>query len=296
MARQFGIGSYHPAVAAAYFALMILFALIVNAPWFQAAGLLGAASVVLLLDGRCGVRFVGAVVVLAVVVMLVNPLFNTRGDTVLFTWWGGRPYTLEALVAGGVTAAMLAQTLLWFACLSMTLTSDKIMFLFGRWAPSLTLVLTLSLRLVGTLRRNVRRVSDARRAVGLGRAGSMTARVGEAGLVLGSVTAAAFEDGVTTADSMKNRGFGLSGKTRYREVRFGARDGVIVALMGCLAVIIVVALVAGLLTWEFFPSIKGSPWGFLQGCALGAYAVLAFLPLALHGWEVIRWRSIASSI
>lgn len=124
----------------------------------------------------------------------------------------------------------------------------------------------------------------------------MTARVGEAGLVLGSVTAGAFEDGVTTADSMKNRGFGLPGKTRYREVRFGVRDGVIVALMGCLAALIVAVLVTGSLTWEFFPSVEGSPWGFPQGCALGAYAVLAFLPLALHGWEVVRWRSIASSI
>ena len=38
--------------------------------------------------------YIGA---LFLMLSFINPLFNTYGDRVLFTWWNGRPYTLEAL-------------------------------------------------------------------------------------------------------------------------------------------------------------------------------------------------------
>lgn len=293
---QFGIASLHPGVAAGYFALVIALALVAQNPWMQAVGLLGAACVLVGLDGCKGLRFVSAVLALGLVVALVNPLFNTRGETALFVWWGGRPYTLEALAAGALTAATLAQTLLWFASLSLVLTSDKLMFLFGRWAPSLVLVLTLALRLVTTLRRKIQRTSEARACIGLGGGSSLTERVREAGAVLGSVTAGAFEDGVTTADSMKSRGFGLSGVTRCATYRFDRRDGALAALAGVLVAVIVVALAQGSFAIEFFPQLALAPFGVLSGCALGCYGMLVFLPLGFQGWEVIRWRSIVSSI
>lgn len=293
---QFGIASLHPAAAAGYFVSVIALALVAQNPWLQAVGLAGAACVLIGLDGRKGLRFVGAVLALGLVVALVNPLFNTRGETVLFVWWGGRPYTFEALAAGALTAATLAQTLLWFASLSLVLTTDKLMFLFGRWAPSLALVLTLALRLVTTLRRKVQRTSEARACIGLGDSASLADRVREAGAVLGSVTAGAFEEGVTTADSMKSRGFGLSGATRCVAYRFDRRDGALMALMGVLVVVILAALAQGAFAFELFPQLEMVPFGVLSGCALVCYGALALLPLALQRWEVIRWRSIVSSI
>ena len=293
---QFGSASLHPAAAAGYFVSVIALALVAQNPWLQAVGLMGAVCMLIGLDGRKGFRFAGVVLALGLVVALVNPLFNTHGNTALFIWWSGRPYTLEALAAGALTAATLAQTLLWFASLSLVLTTDKLMFLFGRWAPSLVLVLTLALRLVTTLRRKVQRTSEARACIGLGDGASLADRVREAGAVLGSVTAGAFEDGVTTADSMKSRGFGLSGATRCAAYRFDRQDGALMALMGVFVVVIVAALAQGAFAFELFPQLKMAPFGVLSGCALVCYGALALLPLALQCREVIRWRSIVSSI
>lgn len=296
VSNQFGIGAWHPAVALGYFAAVLAIGFIVDNPLFQVLGTLGAAALLLILDGAKAARLVAGALGLAAVVALVNPLFNTRGETVLFTWWGGRPYTLEALMAGVSTALMLAQTLLWFASLSLVLTPDKLMVLFGRWAPSLTLVLTLSLRLVTSLRRKVARVAQARAGVGLGGGASLGLRVCEGGLVLGSVTAAAFEDGVTTADSMKSRGFGLPGRTRYQVVRFRGADGLLAGVVAVLTAIVLVAAALGALAVLFFPEVVFAPAGPLLVCAGVCYGLLICTPLAWQGAEVIRWRSIASSI
>lgn len=191
---------------------------------------------------------------------------------------------------------MLAQTLLWFACASLVLTADKMMLLFGRWAPSLTLVLTLALRLVTTLRRKVENVATARACVGLGHDENLTGRVREGAMVLGSVTAAAFEDGVTTADSMTSRGFGLTGRSHYWIVRFRASDAVCLGAVVTLAAVVLVSVAAGAVNAEFFPVLRLASFDAWTAAAFAAYGLLAVLPLLLQGWEVVRWRSIASSI
>lgn len=314
MESRFGLGTVHPAVAAVYFVLVIAVGLAANNPFLQLMSVAGAVALLVSLDGRRGLRFAGGVLVLAVAVALVNPLLNARGDTVLLYWWGSRPYTLEALAAGAVTGGMLAQTLLWFACASLVLTPDKVTMLLGRWAPSLALVLTLALRLVTTLRRKAAKVANARACVGLGgdgssraderggwiglrgRVGRLLRRVREGALVLGSVTEAAFEDGVTTADSMTSRGFGLTGRSRYRLVRFRVPDAALLAVSVVLGASVLVALATGALAVEFFPALRFAPMGLGSFAACFAYGLLLALPLALHGWEVIRWRFIVSSI
>ena len=296
MSNQFGISAWHPAVALIYFVVVLALGFVVGNPLFQLLGVAGAAALLLVLDGAKAARLVAGALGLAVVVALVNPLFNTRGETVLFTWWGGRPYTLEALAAGVSTALMLAQTLLWFADLSLVLTPDRLMVLFGRWAPSLTLVLTLALRLVTSLRRKVARVAQARAGVGLGGGTSLGLQVREGGLVLGSVTAAAFEDGVTTADSLRSRGFGLPGRTRYQVVKFRGADGLLAGVVAVLAAVVLAAAALGALAVSFFPCVVLAPAGPLAVGAGICYGILICTPLAWQGAEVIRWRSIASSI
>ncbi len=63
--------------------------------------------------------------VLFLVFTAVNPLFNTYGATLLFTYFD-RPYTLEALYYGAALAAVFVHMLLWFGCYNAVLTSDKV--------------------------------------------------------------------------------------------------------------------------------------------------------------------------
>ena len=66
------------------------------------------------------------------VIILINPLLNSRGQTVLFTFFG-RNYTLQALIYGAVLAGIFICSINWFTCLGKVLDSDKILFLRNRF-------------------------------------------------------------------------------------------------------------------------------------------------------------------
>ncbi len=103
-----------------------------------------------------------------VALTVLNPLFNPRGEHVLFTIFGRPYYTGEALAYGGVIAGVFVVMMLWFGCYNRVMTSDKFMCLFGNWAPSLSLLLVMVFRLVPRFFRQTRQLIGARRSVGRG--------------------------------------------------------------------------------------------------------------------------------
>ena len=113
-----------------------------------------------------GIRFSLGMLGILAVVAVINPVFNTQGETVLFTWLGDRPYTLEALCYGIATGAMLVTILTWFATYHEVMTSDKFLYCFGRFAPSVTLILTMVLRLVPSFQKRSDQIAGARRCIG----------------------------------------------------------------------------------------------------------------------------------
>ena len=160
-------------------------------------------------------------------VTLINPLLNTQGSRVLFTYMGGRPYTAEALFYGMALAAMFAAVVLWFSCYNVVMTSDKFIHMFGRMAPSVSLILTMVLRLVPGYRRRLRQISTARRCIGM--AGGSTAgppgrreRMRNGMAEVSALTSWAFESGIVTADSMRGRGYGSGAENELFSVQVRA--------------------------------------------------------------------------
>ena len=144
-------GSYHPALVFTFFACAIVLGMFVRNPAFLAVTVVFSGLYYAVLAGRRSLRMLAGMVALFIAVAVLNPLFNTRGDVVLFTYFD-RPYTLEALAYGVQTAALLVGMLLWFSCYNIVMTSDKFTYLFGRMAPSVTLVFTMVLRLIPAYR------------------------------------------------------------------------------------------------------------------------------------------------
>ena len=83
----------HPAVNFVFFLGAILGGMLNQHPAYLLAGVVSGAAYYLLLHGRRGWRFIGGLVPLFLVFTAVNPLFNTYGATLLFTYFD-RPYTL----------------------------------------------------------------------------------------------------------------------------------------------------------------------------------------------------------
>lgn len=316
-------GTSHPAVLLTYFLGALVLCIAAQQPLFQAVGLGAAAAYYLDLQGRAGWRLIGAAALLLAVLTILNPLFNTAGETVLFTYFAGRPYTLQALAWGASTACLFASLLLWFACYSQVMTTDRFTYLFGGLAPALTLLLTMVLRLVPSYLRKARQVSAARRCIGKSAAqGSAAERLRSGGAVLSVMATWSLEGAIITADSMRSRGFGCPGKlgagrgdgtfgrqaaavrpgapespdtirfrrTTYGRYPFRPRDGVLLAFLGATGAMALAIMVAAVGETSFAPAIAIPSLGPLGWVGLGAFAAFLLTPLFVDGKEVLRWR------
>lgn len=282
----------HPAVTFGFFAAAIVLGMALGNPVFQLLSVLFAAACYLTFRGRGAWHYIGGLAVALLVVTVSAPLFNTQGATVLFRWWGGRPYTLEALVLGASTGLMLASMMLWFASYHLVMTSDKFAYLFGRLIPALSLVLTMVLRLVPSYRRRASALMTARACIGKGstEGGSVAVRVRNGGSVLLALSADALEGAVVAADSMVSRGYGLPGRTHFALFRWGRRDTVLAVAMVALAGAAVAAIVSGGCAVSYFPTIAMPPMG--TGALIGVLCYGAFLaiPTFINCGGRISWR------
>lgn len=286
--RQDAFSRYHPAVNFVFFLGAIGLGVVIQHPAYLAAGCVAAGSYYLLLHGWGGLWMLGSMVPLFLVLSLINPLFNTQGERVLFVVFG-RPYTLEALYYGMAVAAIFVITLLWFGCYSRVLTSDKFVCLFGGIAPGLAMLLVMVLRMIPNLLRKARQISGARQCVGFGKEDTKRAQLQEGAVVLSALTDWALEGSVVTADAMRARGYGAARRTSFRIYRMTVRDW---GLLGAMAVLLAAALLGGGMSVSFVPALRVAPVGW----GLGAYGLFLLIPTLLQIMEDTIWRVSISRI
>ena len=159
----------HPLVNFLFFLGAIGFGVVIQHPIYIAASAAAAGAYYLLLQPKTGWKLVAGMVPMFVFITAINPFFNTQGQQVLFMAFG-RPYCLEALYYGMAVAGIFVVMMLWFACYSLVLTSDKFMCLFGSRIPALSLLLTMVLRMIPNLMRKARQLLGSRRSIGKGAA------------------------------------------------------------------------------------------------------------------------------
>lgn len=280
---------FHPAVNFCFFVCAIGFAVVIQHPAYLAAGLICGMGYYLLLAGRRGWKLLTATFPMVLLVSLLNPVINTRGDTVLFTYWN-RPYTLEALCYGAALGIMFALMMIWFGSYNLVLTSDKFVCLFGPLIPSLSLLLVMVLRLIPSFMRQTKKITAARESIGRGGSAdaSFKGKVLSGMTTLSALTDWALEGSITTADSMRSRGYGSARRTSYRIYRMTLQDWMILVLELALAAIVI----AGRPHAEFGVSITLSPitWHY------AAYWALLLIPIILSWKEAITWRILRSKI
>ena len=283
----------HPAVNFLFFAGAIGLAVVIQHPAYLLAGILAGAVYYLLLNGKKGWKLILGLLPMFVILAGVNPLFNTMGQTTLFSLWG-RPYTLEALFYGGAVGGVFVAIFLWFGCYNKVLTSDKFTSLFGNLIPSISLLLVMIFRMVPNFIRKTRQIVGARRSIGkgAGEASTTKEKFSDGVSVLGALTSWALEGSVVTGDSMRARGYGTAKRSSFMIYRMRAADWGLLVVMAVLLALTVTAMARGHMGANFVPvmELAGVNWG------IAVYTAYLLLPTALHIKEAILWRISRSRI
>lgn len=292
-----GFAAYHPAVNFLFFAGAILLGMFFMHPAFLLLSLLWSLSYYLLQKGREGTRFLLQALLLFFMISLLNPVFNTRGDTVLFTCFGGRPYTLEALGYGLSTGSMFLTVVLWFSCYHVVMTSDKFLYLFGRFLPAVSMLLCMVLRFVPNLKAKAETIGNARRCIGKSPTdGTKREGLEHGAEILSVLTSWALEGAVVTADSMRSRGYGCGRRSHFSNYRMTLRDWVLLTIMLlCIAGTVLCAALGGTAA-AYFPTVQIPRPGPAAVGGFICYGIFLAIPTAIKIWEEVLWRILRSKI
>lgn len=291
-----GLQAIHPAVSLLYFTAVIVFAMFLMNPVCLTLSLLCSAATAVVLNGRKTVLFALKVILpLALLAIVINPFVNHRGVTVLGYLPWNNPLTLESILFGVASAVMLSSTVLWFSSFHTVMTSDKLVFLFGKTLPALGLMLSMSLLFVPKFNAELREVRNAQRLLFPEKSG-LIPRIKNAVRVLSVMISRALEDSLETADSMKARGYGLKGRTAYSRYRMTGQDWFLLSVTIVLTAAIAVFCFCKTARFRYYPSVTQLKSAADTFIFYGTYAVLLLIPLILTVGEGIRWRKYESNI
>lgn len=295
--------TYHPLVIFVYFASVIIFSMFFMHPGLLLVSAVCAFSYCVYLGGaKAAALNLNIIFFMGLTAVAVNMLFNHRGMTTLF-YFRGNPVTLESAVYGASAGLMLAVMIMWFSCCHKAMTSDKIMYLFGRIMPVFSLIFSMTLRFVPRFAEKAKEISEAQRGMGI--CGNTSEKKKKQGLLLkiknglrtsSVLTTWALENAVDTADSMRSRGYGLPGRTAFSLYRIDRRDCSMAAIIAALDIAVGICALHGESAFCCFPMIKTPEFTIYTAVILAAYLLLGVLPLITNLREDIKWRYLQSKI
>lgn len=143
-----GFESCHPAVNFLFFAAVIYGSVAFQHPVFLAISCLCAFAFSMKRNGKRAVIFNLCLLPLVVCFALYYSSYHHFGVTVLKQNFIGNNLTVESFVYGMVTGLRAAAVCMWLSCLFRVVSSDKVLYLFGRVSPRLSLFLTILLRFI----------------------------------------------------------------------------------------------------------------------------------------------------
>ena len=286
--------SFHPIINFLYFALVLIFTMFLMHPVSLLISLACALTYAVNLNGRKAVRFsLQFMLPMMLIAAIVNPAFNHVGMTILTYLPSGNPLTLESILYGLASAAMLAAVITWFSCYNAVMTSDKFVYLFGRVIPALSLVLSMTLRFVPKFKSQLQVVSEAQRCVGRDVSnGSLLQRAKYAITILSIMVTWSLENAIETADSMKSRGYGLPGRTAFSIYRFDDRDKAVLCWLCFCGFYIFSGWMVGGLQWQYYPLLKGTLTGAFPVSFQLVYLALCLTPVVVNAVENRKWKRL----
>lgn len=267
----------HPLPCFLYFLAVMGITIFTRNPVMISEALAGGIVTAGLAEKLGAARFL---LITALIITFTNPLFSHGGVTALF-FVGNLAITLEALVCGAAFGGILCAAALWGAAMTRFMTGDKFIWLFGRALPSAGLLLSCAMRFVPLF---IGRANDFIRSRG---SESVKERLSA---FSASINYSA-EEAISSADSMRSRGYGSAKRTFYSNYRLTGRDAralAVVLLCGtsCLALSIF-----GAGTFRFYPALSAPKFGAADNVLYICFGVLCALPAAMTAAEALKRRA-----
>lgn len=232
-------------------------------------------------------------VILLVFSTMGNFLFIHSGRTILFEWMISETktyrFTFEALFYGFSFGMMMYSILIWFRLFSYSFNSEKILYLFGKRMPRISLILSMILRFIPLYQAEVSNINLAQKGLGITDENQGNKRIEKEYQTFLSLFGWSLERAIITSDSMNARGYGLKNRTQYQSYIMQQRDILLSLSLVIFLVGYYLCSTKEAFQFYYYPKLR---LNFVSEVSIIGYLLLIgllSLPLLIEAKERIRW-------
>lgn len=289
-----GFERCHPAVNFIYFAAVIAGTITFRHPIYLGISVLCAFAYSIKRNRRKAVVFNLCMLPLVFIFVVYYSSYHHFGVTVLQKNLIGNNITLESFVYGAVLGFSISGVIMWLSCVYSVVSSDKILYLFGKISPRISLFLSIALRLIPRLKKEAKKINMAQSGIGKGISqGTLFQRLKNILRIFSMLITWLIGALVIASDSMRSRGGSLRGRKAFSIYRFDNRDRLlVVGLFSCLTLTIM-AVVLKQTDMIYNPRII---WKKIDVILCLGYIVLCLIPLGLELWTEYRFQKAQDEV
>ncbi len=244
---------YHPIVNFLFFTIVIVFTMFYMHPFFLFSSLFISFAYLMMMEGKQALVVFIKLMPLVLVAILVNVLFNHRGSTILWYFPNGNPLTKESVLFGFSASMMILASIFWFRLFHHVVSSDKLLYLFGKTVPKISLVLSMIFRFVPRMLKELKEIRMGRETLGIYQKKGIQKIRCLCDILLTEVSLA-FENSIEISMSMKMRGYHDGKRSYYSIFRFSSRDYLFLISIIFLFLWTLIGLKSSCIYYHFYPT------------------------------------------
>lgn len=233
--------------------------------------------------------------ILFLIMILINPLFSHNGKTILF-FINDNPITLESLIYGCVASGMIMAVIYWFNILTEIMTSEKLLYVFNKVSPKVSLILSMAFRYIPLFNDQSKKIKQTQTVLGLYKDGNIIDKFIGGIRIFSIMITWALENGITTADSMTSRGYGIGKRTSYSVFKITKKDILLFIIMIILSLLVIVNMILNNYTFNFYPEFVFPQTTTLSIIGYISYGIIVFAPTINDFKENKKWQLLQSKI
>ena len=288
---KMGFEHCHPAVNLIYFAVVLFGMISFQHPIYLLISFMCAFVYSVKRNGRKALIFDLILLPLIGAYVVYYSSYTHFGVTVLKKNLIGNNITLESMIYGATIGLRVAGVMIWFSCVYSVFSTDKVVYLFGKVSPKLSLFLAILLRLIPRIKKEAKKLNSAQRGIGRGvNQGNVIERVRNGLRIFSMLITWVIDSLALTSESMRSRGCTLRGRKAFSIYRFDHRDRLyVIGMFGC----ITVTMMSQMLQQTqiiYDPRIIINPVTAISYLFYAGYAILCLMPLALELWTEYCFR------
>lgn len=289
-----GFERCHPAVNLIFFAAVLVGMITFQHPVFLVISFLCAFAYSVKRNGWKAVVFNLCLLLFVVAFALHYSSYTHFGMTVLHQNMVGNNMTLESLVYGAVLGVIGAGICMWFSCVFSVFTTDKVVYLFGKVSPRLSLFLAIALRMIPRIQKEAKRINMAQQGIGRGaNQGNLWQRFRNSLRIVSMLITWTIDSLTIASESMRSRGSSLWGRKAFSIYRFDNRDRLLVIGLFLCLTLTMMAMLLGQTDMVYDPQII---WTQVNPLFCIGYGVLCLMPFGLELWTEYRFQKARRSI